>query len=290
VFRSGLSAICIVLFVGMDEPLLAAPSVAADLAARGFGLSTLTGGFTRRDLYFDSTWRDVHLALVPWGGIEIEADRTLIGGDRDRFIILDPNGKLLDSFPQPPFAYVVTWNRKSNLVAAITRGQGSDQSVLEYWTMGSQQFTIGERLPDSTHTSSIGWSPDGSAITFSKGNQVLVYNLAKRESVVIADGTNPAWSPDGNWIAYRDNDGHASLIHPQGGLPRVLTPAIRILQGVRWSPDSDFLLVTLPRRFPRFDQATELLIYRLADGATMHTDPQVGSSAEDRVFWIAKQK
>ena len=137
---------------------------------------------------------------------------------------------------------------------------------------------------------SIGWSPDGSALTYSSSDKVFIYDLAARKATLIADGTNPAWSPDGIGIAYRNKDKQASLVHPRGGPSRVVMPEIRILKGIRWSPDSSFLLVTVPRRFPSFDSTAELLIYRLSDGAQMRTNPQVGSSAEDRVFWILRQK
>jgi hypothetical protein len=140
-----------VLGFGLDTPpvaqlvtgistLGAASDIPTDLAGRGLGFSTLTGGFTRRDVYFDSTGHDVHLVTSPYGAVEIEPDGTLIGGDRDPFLVLDPEGSLRVTFAEPLSAYRIAGNRKSNLVAAISLERRSQQFVLEYWPIPNAAF------------------------------------------------------------------------------------------------------------------------------------------------------
>jgi hypothetical protein len=69
-----------------------------------------------------------------------------MGGGRDQFLVLDPEGSLRATFAEPLFAYRIAWNQKSNLVAAISLEHRSQQFVLEYWPMGTQRFTIVEHL------------------------------------------------------------------------------------------------------------------------------------------------
>lgn len=49
------------------------------------------------------------------------------------------------------------------------------------------------------------WAPDGERVVFSDGLRLLVWRVGDAEPTPIAgtdDGVQPAWSPDGAWIAY----------------------------------------------------------------------------------------
>ncbi|HEY0809647.1 MAG TPA: hypothetical protein VGD49_05765, partial [Longimicrobiales bacterium] len=45
-------------------------------------------------------------------------------------------------------------------------------------------------------------SPDGQAIAFSRGSQIVVRDLQSGTERVLTTGSIPRWSPDGQWIAY----------------------------------------------------------------------------------------
>jgi len=50
------------------------------------------------------------------------------------------------------------------------------------------------------------WSPDGKRLVYRMDGGVRLYELDNDRSDAIAKGTDPTWSPDGNWIAFRDRE------------------------------------------------------------------------------------
>jgi dipeptidyl-peptidase-4 len=102
------------------------------------------------------------------------------------------------------------------------------------------------------------WAPDGKSILFASAGQVIVYELASKESTVLAPSkTNvhdPKFSPDGQWISFvYEHDiwivptaggdekqvtfgGHDLLLH--GDLDWVYPEELDVKTGYHWSPAS----------------------------------------------------
>jgi len=87
------------------------------------------------------------------------------------------------------------------------------------------------------------WSPDGGTIVFERslgGRGLWTVPVAggnpKRITPEKLDAKNPAWSPDGDWIAFA-TAGHLSVMKPDGSSVRQITkgPDDR---APSWSPDS----------------------------------------------------
>lgn len=80
------------------------------------------------------------------------------------------------------------------------------------------------------------WSPDGSHLTFAKlrseggyrNAQIAIVDTSGRSTRIIATGYSPVWSPDGQWIAFLEEDPKAHfdetihLIRPDGSGERVV--------------------------------------------------------------------
>lgn len=297
-FPSSWTSVLVVISTAAPAQLYAA-DVRLDLSARHLGLSTLTGGKTRTFVCFDGTWQDIRLECCnTWAAFEIQPDGSMVGVNGKELLVLDPDGHLQTTFPEPAYGAQITWARESGMLASVA-DHADREWVFQYWRVGTRRFTIFESIAKNQNLpppgdvfppTTISWSRDGSAIAYSKAGKIFVYTLADRKALPVTDGTNPAWSPDGGWIAYRDPNGQASVITPQGHSAHRVGADTKILRGVRWSPDGQFVLAAVLRRDMYFDNSTQLLIIRVSDGKMIHVEPLVGGNGtEDRVFWVVKR-
>ncbi len=110
-------------------------------------------------------------------------------------------------------------------------------------------------------------SPDGSAIVYPLRTTDWENNRFDTELWLARDGeapfqltrtadgnsTSPAWSPDGQWIAFladRGNDTQIQILRATGGEARPLTSVKDGVSGFKWSPDGRQLSVTITDPVP----------------------------------------
>jgi hypothetical protein len=115
-------------------------------------------------------------------------------------------------------------------------------------------------IPDSgaSGNGQLSWAPDGRQLAVEHKGQIVLIEIGSWTQKAIADGTNPSWSPRGDWIAYlADSNETCMLIHPNGtGAKMVLDLRSRtsgwllfksgwvFSNGEVWSPDEEKLLLT----------------------------------------------
>ncbi len=97
-------------------------------------------------------------------------------------------------------------------------------------------------LSKSCEATSISWSPEGNSFTYDCQNHVLIYDLQAAKSRLIASGSTPTWSPDGQWIAFRAAGGRAMAIDPTTMKSKPLMDGRKIEWAIHWSPDSRYVM------------------------------------------------
>ena len=119
--------------------------------------------------------------------------------------------------------------------------------------------------PGMKQLSSQCWSPDDKGIVYEAGDGVRTYEVGNEKSsaLLAPGGKAPTWSPDGNWIAFREGDTFYE-IRPDGRDKKKLFHRKDVYSPLWWSPDSHFVAYVSLARFA-LDDVYELRARRLAD-------------------------
>jgi len=174
--------------------------------------------------------------------------------DPSGWFTLPSNGGAAATFSPPENAGAPQWSPDASLIAWLV----GDSPRLGVATLGSTSITM--LTPDSIIAQRYQWSPDGAQFVFE--GQVVgtssyrIFTIARSGGDVRPLTTDanyqdaaPAWSPDGEWVAFlRENNG-IWLVRPDGSETHSLSTGVfDLAAGLSWSPDGTELMAVLTGR------------------------------------------
>jgi Tol biopolymer transport system component len=152
---------------------------------------------------------------------------------------------------------------KSRLAVGIHRG--SPEARLELLNLGSGvDQTVAPSVKELTSQC---WSPDDKKIVYEAGDGVRIYEVGsdKSSTLLAPGGKRPTWSPDGNWIAFRDGNTFYE-IRPDGRDKKKILRSRDVWSPLWWSPDSRFVAYIASVPFA-IDDFYRLRVRRLEDNS-----------------------
>ena len=239
------------------------------LASIGFGLDVVL--FDKRTLVQIpiSTGSALAPGTISRDGTEIIVSRVNLSAS-DSLELLRTDGS---NTRKLPFSYAGTvvspvqslcWSYdRSKLAVGVHRG--SPEVKLEILNLGSGVHqTVAPSVKELTSQC---WSPDDKKIVYEAGDGVRVYEVGndKSSTLLAAGGKRPTWSPDGNWIAFREGDTFY-VIRPDGQDKKKLFHRRDVYTPLWWSPDSRFVAYVSLVVFA-IDDFYQLRARRLVDGS-----------------------
>jgi Tol biopolymer transport system component len=185
--------------------------------------------------------------------------------------IVRRDGSDLREYPDLEEPYDVCWSPDGSMLALTAKNlrRGKDAAHgLQILNPGSATI---EELDAKGFATSQCWSPDGKEIVYQAGDTLRVYDIQEKKSRTLTNGRYATWSPDGNRIAFLEDDGYYAL-RPSGNERKRLFRKKDALTALWWSPDSRFVAYVSRNRFfegswwPPIEQG-RLRVRRLDDNA-----------------------
>jgi hypothetical protein len=102
--------------------------------------------------------------------------------------------------------------------------------------------------------------------------EIRILDVLNRHERTLVPGSDPSWSPSGEWIAYLNDAGGVAIVHPDGSGSTTLATLRRsfpcfckryFMYPPVWSPDSNALLLNEAA----MDETARALIHRFDLGA-----------------------
>lgn len=206
--------------------------------------TTDVSGLYVRDLEADSTWLVIEgSARSP----DWRPDGERIAFSAGDIYTIRPNGSDLRRVTSFGSSFQPRWSPGSN---TLTFGRSGNQEEVGIWFA---------HLTDSTFTkfgfgaTPADWSPSGERLVYDKTN-IFTADTSRADSTQLTnnefvDNRDPAWSPDGQWIAWSpiNDDGNYELwvMRSDGSDKQKLIERGR---GPAWGPNSERIVFARPGR------------------------------------------
>jgi Tol biopolymer transport system component len=195
------------------------------------------------------------------------------------------DGSALQEYPDVASPSSICWsNDKSKLAlnAAVPKQPNGAILILRLNSNATRQVDLGGSLTSQC------WSPDDKKIVYGLGESIRIYDLGEMKWMELAKGEDPAWSPDGKWIAFY-HDAAYYAIRPSGADQKVLFRKKGHSGGPWWSPDSELVaymsLSGKTGNWMGFD-SRQLRVRRLADSSDDWVLNEPDASFSPEYQWV----
>jgi Tol biopolymer transport system component len=220
------------------------------------------------------------------GGVEaISFKRRAIVPLTDSLQAFRPDGYSSREYPEVS-GIGMCWSHDQTRLASTMINHSTRRvslGVLDLNSKRTREVTI--NVDHRPYVTSQCWSPDDENLIYETDGIVRIYEIVKDRSNALASGTDPTWSPDGHWIAFRDRDTYYA-IHPDGSGRKKLFHNHwgSAVSALYWSPDSRIVAYVRELGFLQGGwldaEVNQLRVRRLEDGSESRLCP-------DSVDWYA---
>jgi len=204
---------------------------------------------------------------------------------KDSLQAFRPNGFSLGEYPEV-LGIGMCWSHDQTKLAATIINRSTGRVIFGILNLNSKQTrAVAINVDQKMYVTSQCWSRDDKKFIYAMDGGVRLYDFDKDRADDIAKGTDPTWSPDGNWIGFRDGDTYYAM-HPDGGGRKELFRNRwgKAISGLYWSPDSRIVAYVRELGFLQGGaldaEANQLRARRLEDGSDDALCP-------DNVDWYA---
>jgi hypothetical protein len=196
-----------------------------------------------------------------------------------------PDGFSFGEFPE--FAGIgMCWSHDQTRLVSTMINHSTGSVRLGILDLNSKQTRpIAINVDQKPYVTSQCWSQNDKKLVYEMDGAVRLYNLENDRADDIAKGTDPTWSPDGEWIGFRDGDTYYAM-HPDGSNRKKLFRNHwgSAVSALYWSPNSKIVAYVRELGFLQGGaldaEVNQLRARRLEDGSDVSLCP-------DSVDWYA---
>jgi len=185
-----------------------------------------------------SAGKEVLAAMAGDGAITRDGMDVAVNLFPHGFGVVHNDGSDFRGYSEVSAAYELCWSYdKSKLamnVQNLKRGTTPPNDNLQIFNLSSKEIQVFDVRAAVTSQC---WSPDNKKVVYDADDHVRAYDSEQKQWLELAKGHDATWSPDGNWIAFLDDDTYYA-ISPSGENRRELFKSKGALSGLWWSPDS----------------------------------------------------
>lgn len=212
------------------------------------------------DVYSHPFWALDRAALISYDSKKVAFS---VNEDSEEDGLYIANRETLEVKKIIPFElnFGLSWSHDSKKIAFM--GASTKENIEKFQhslftvnieTGEMKSFPVGD-IDTITHQS---FSPDDSKIVYDKklSNKscIMIHDFNKNESFQLTVGDSPVWSPDGQWIAYFDENNDLMIISPDGKNKEKLVKSnvsfkSKSMKGmlmgpIYWFPDGEYFFYT----------------------------------------------